>query len=426
MTDQTSNLIFKGWSFNVFFITFEIKSHTLRKKSTWLEIPSFSWNIPKWMEKLNSPFSLGGLGWWAPGYWRSHQTHSDISGLSSDAPRPKITWNFWTHDLRLHRVSPAQGLDLGVGWRMGEWSPWSEKWGMVYVFTRWKHESILHSMPTISSTEWEQRKNIDICCKLKQHHCKFDAILKCYNLLMDTTSWMLPRIWVVFWNVACPAHPVPGQLNKHPQNNEGGGMGPTLQKVALLQSQYPPGNGLPYPTTSPGKIIDSKLPLKMGYVIVARRLQLLFETPWKEASRYHLYHVVHHGSSACYSNKDVMISLLQQWLNHSAPKKTTNTKPPTRLWNSVWDCSFLLRKLPNNSPSAWRNFKPSTIIFWSFHPTTPRKRPELCLWLQRLTWAHLDWKNTPQRWRTGFCFFCLPNYDISPTCIFLKLKKIPY
>lgn len=193
MTDQTSNLIFKGWSFNVFFITFEIKSHTLRKKSTWLEIPSFFWNIPKWMEKLNSPFSLGGLGWWAPGYWRSHQTHSDISGLSSDAPRPKITWNFWTHDLRLHRVSPAQGLDLGVGWRMGEWSPWSEKWGMVYVFTRWKHESILHSMPTISNTEWEQRKNIDICCKLKQHHCKFDAILKCYNLLMDTTSWMLAK-----------------------------------------------------------------------------------------------------------------------------------------------------------------------------------------------------------------------------------------
>ena len=282
MTDQTSNLIFKGWSFNVFFITFEIKSHTLRKKSTWLEIPSFSWNIPKWMEKLNSPFSLGGLGWWAPGYWRSHQTHSDISGLSSDAPRPKITWNFWTHDLRLHRVSPAQGLDLGVGWRMGEWSPWSEKWGMVYVFTRWKHESILHSMPTISSTEWEQRKNIDICCKLKQHHCKFDAILKCYNLLMDTTSWMLPRIWVVFWNVACPAHPGPRSVEQTPSKQWRWWNGSNTSKSCLTSISVPSREWTPIPHHESRENHRLKVAFKDG---ICHRCQEVTTSIWNTLKR---------------------------------------------------------------------------------------------------------------------------------------------
>lgn len=109
-------------------------------------------------------------------------------------------------------------------------------------------------------------------------------LLKCYIFYgyPDTTSFSCCQGAGLFSEMWHALHiPVPGQLNKHPQNNEGWGLGPTLQKVALLQSQYPPGNGLPYPTTSPGKIIDSKLPLKMGYVIVPRRLQHLFETSTK-------------------------------------------------------------------------------------------------------------------------------------------------
>lgn len=244
-----------------------------------------------------------------------------------------------------------------------------------------------------------------------------------------TTFWWIPQVECcqgsgLFSEMWHALHiPVPGQLNKHPQNNEGGGMGPTLQKVALLQSQYPPGNGLPYPTTSPGKII-SKLLLKMGYVIVARRLQLLFETPWKEASRYHLYHVVHHGSSACYSNKDVMISLLQQWLNHSAPKKTTNTKPPTRLLKQRLGLFFFIKEVTQQFLKKFQAFNYNILVVSPNNaPKTARVVP---FDYKGLPGAHLDWKNTPQRWRTGFCFFCLPNYDISPTCIFLKLKKIPY
>ena len=131
-----------------------------------------------------------------------------------------------------------------------------------------------------------------------------------------------------------------------------------------------------------------------------------------EASRFQIYHVVHHVSSACYSNKDVMISLLQQWLNHSAP----NLKPQT--------CHS--EEVTHRPPSPWRNFKPSTYIT-VVSPNNAPKRPELCLLITKAYLGASGLENSPKRWHDlpkcfleNWILFFLPHYNISPTWIFLK------
>lgn len=136
MTDQTSNLIFKCWSSNVFFITFEIKRHTLRKKSTWLEIPSFSWNIPKWMEIKLTLF-----------FWRTGVVGTGLLAFPSNTLRrlrPFFRCAAAEDNLELlePRLETSSGKSSSGAWPRGRvkdgWGiPMIGKMGVWYVFTRW-------------------------------------------------------------------------------------------------------------------------------------------------------------------------------------------------------------------------------------------------------------------------------------------------
>ena len=189
---------------------------------------------------------------------------------------------------------------------------------------------------------------------------------------MDATSWMLPRSWVVFWNVACPAHPGPRSIEQTPSKQWRWRNGSNTSRVHT-------------PPRVQGK--SSTHSCQNWWDWICHRSQGLKISSLSCGSSYFICLLFKQTSH------DLMISPLQQWLNHSAPKKKNNTKPPTRHLKQRLGL-FVFKEVTHKPPSPSRNFKPSTYMTVVSPNNAPK--PSCAFWLQRLTWAHLDWRIPPK------------------------------
>ena len=206
---------------------------------------------------------------------------------------------------------------------------------------------------------------------------------------MDATSWMLPRSWVVFWNVACPAHPGPRSIEQTPSKQWRWRNGSNTSRVHT-------------PPRVQGK--SSTHSCQNWWDWICHRSQGLKISSLSCGSSYFICLLFKQTSH------DLMISPLQQWLNHSAPKKKTTPNLQPAIWNNVWDCLFL-RKLPTNHLHL-PEISSLQRIWRSFHPTTPQNPvvPFDYKGLPGRIWTgefpqKVTWLAKVLFWRPGFCFW---------------------